>query len=290
MGKRLSFSEKCFSLLCKRSDKGWGEIKTNIQSQENLYSIQNKDWKMFWERIGESIPSFHNKVIVDYGCGSGFDSLFMLRRGARYVYCLEIVERYLKSAKDLHSFYGFRNVSYIDNNNVMELRKKIAGGIVDIIYCRDVMEHVASPYLVINSMYSLLKHGGVAFIGFSPLYKSPYGAHIRNKCKVPWVHLIFSEKTIITVLKKLYGLPSSIEGYLDIEGSGVNKLSYFQYLEMLGRFRWKIEINHFNHFPRRVFLTESLNLITALIPLKIIKELFIINTYVKLKKNINKCA
>ena len=147
------------------------------------------------------------------------------------------------------------------------------------------MEHFQSPFDVLSSMFSILKVGGVALIGFSPLYKSPYGAHIKSKCKVPWVHLIFSEKTIFNVFKELYG--SSAKSYSDLKGAAVNKLSYFDYINMIRNFQWKTEINYINQFSKKTWLVVILDLILKCIPLKNVKELFIIGSYVKLRKYSN---
>ena len=282
----LNIKENLFSLLCKKNIK-WGEVKKKKLNEAELFKVQKIEWINFWKRFEQDEPSFQNKVVVDYGSGFGFDSLFMLKSGASHVHCLEVTADRLESCKNMHKSNGYQNATYIDNKNVEELVNKVGINEVDIIVCRDVMEHVPFPEAVLKSMYDILKPGGVAYIGFSPLYKSPYGPHISAYCKFPYIHIIFSEDTIINVLKKLYNLPATVKGYIDIPGSGVNKLAYFDYMKYLNHLDWNIEKSLKNSFQRRRFLKSFLNFFVFLIPIRSIQELIIVNSYTKLiKKNV----
>ena len=284
MKESFCLAERCFYLFCNKTIKDWSTTGKTGLSQQKLMSTQKKEWNEFWSRMDSPVPDFDGKTVIDYGCGYGYDSLITLQGGAKHVYCLEISEDRLKKARALHESHGFGNVSYIDNTNVRELANKIDNNSVDIIFSRDVMEHVPSPEQVLESMYSALKPGGEAYIGFSPLYKSPYGPHFGAKCKYPWIHLVFSEKTILNVFKEIYGLNPSVKSYQDIEGSGVNKLSYFDYKETIERFAWKKEIDLVNRFPNRRPVMMLLNFFISIIPVRGIKELFIVNSYIKLNK------
>lgn len=280
----MNFREKIFAKFCNKN-RTWGDPAKETLSVTELMPLQKEEWKYFWSKYGKAYPDFNGKVIVDYGCGYGFDSLLMLQEGAKHIYCLEISKERLEKSERLHKEYGYSNVTYIDNQDVTQLSKKIGIETVDIIICRDVMEHVPTPYEVLNSMYMVLKKGGASFVGFSLLYKSPYGSHFSSYCKVPWIHLIFSENTILNVFRELYDLPESIKNYQDIPGSGLNKLSYFTYMKYLKKFQWRIEINLKNVFPKRLYLTKISKVIIPLLLFKSVKELFILNTYVKAVKN-----
>ena len=279
----FNFKEKLFASLCNKNKK-WGSEKLDLPD-ETLVKLQKNEWEIFWAKLGEKSLNFKDKIIVDYGCGYGYDSLFMLQEGASFVYCLEISDERLDASVKLHQSYGFYNVNYIDNSNIKELSKKVGKEKVDVIICRDVMEHIPSPYDALESMYEILKPGGDVYIGFSPLYKSPFGAHFSGLCGIPWIHLFFSEKTVLNVFKELYKISEDINTYLDIPGSGVNKLSYYYYISIIKKFSWVLEKNYINKFPNRGYLTKSLNSLIFLIPFKVLKELFIVNSYSKIKKN-----
>jgi hypothetical protein len=50
----------------------------------------------------------------------------------------------------------------------------------------------------------LKKHGKI-YLGFAPLWKRPYGAHISSTTKLPWAHLIFPEKIVLAQHSRLTG-------------------------------------------------------------------------------------
>ncbi|MBN2296545.1 MAG: class I SAM-dependent methyltransferase [Pirellulales bacterium] len=284
MNKRFNFAEKCFALCCKKNIPPWGTTKKTDLSREELIDLQRNEWQHFWERMDVHIPNFKNKVVVDYGCGFGYDSLFAMQSGAKHVYCLEVSQTRLKGARELHLLHGFDNATYLDNTNVEELPSKIDAG-VDIIFSRDVMEHVPCPREVLDSMYRIAKPGGRIYIGFSPFYKSPYGPHFKNHCAIPWIHLIFSEQTILNVFKEKYGLDSSVNSYQEIEGSGVNKLSCYDYEKLLDGFDWRRESELTNRFHNSPLISKTLNLLVKAIPLNKVRELFVINSYISLQKS-----
>jgi len=283
MNKRLSFAEKCFALCCKKNIPPWGTTEKTALTEEELVALQMREWEQFWERMDTPIPNFENKIVVDYGCGMGYDSLFVLEQGAKHVYCLEVSQTRLEAAEDLHLSHGFENATYLDNTNVARLPSKIDSG-VDIIISRDVMEHVPCPMEVLDSMYRIAKPGGEIYIGFSPFYKSPYGPHFKNHCAIPWIHLFFSEQTILNVFKEKYGLDRSVGSYQEIEGSGVNKLSCYDYWKMLDEFNWSRESHLANRFPQRPLFSKVLNTLAKIIPIKKVGELFVINSYASLRK------
>lgn len=276
----MNLREKIFSIFCDKNRK-WGNVEKENLDNNKLLKIQKDEWAIFWKKMKEKSVNFMDKVIVDYGCGYGYDSLFMLQEGAKHAFCLEISQERLDASRLLHLSYNYNNVTYIDNSNISELPNKIGRGNVDIIICRDVMEHIPFPHEALNSMYEILKPGGNAYIGFSPLYKSPYGSHFSSYCKIPWIHLIFSERTVLNVFKELYKLSKAINSYQEIPGSGLNKLSYFKYLELLKKFNWDIEKNYINILSNREYLAKILNIFIPLIPLKSIRELFIVSAYTK---------
>ena len=50
----------------------------------------------------------------------------------------------------------------------------------------------------------LLAPGGELAIGFGPLWKSPYGGHIKYMTRLPWAHLLFSETVILRERERFF--------------------------------------------------------------------------------------
>ncbi len=284
MNHHFNVSQHLFAMMCNKKRKEWSdEIKKALPADQLLH-MQEKEWHKFWNKLNEQPPDFKGKIVVDYGCGYGYDSLFVLKAGAQHVYCLDVELNRLEDSERLHKTHGFQNATYIDNSDIDSLPTKIGEKSVDILFSRNVMEHVPKPKNALKAMYGVLKPGGVAYIGTAPLYKSPFGPHFSGKCKVPWVHLMFSEETILSVFKELYHLPESVEHFQDIPGSGVNKMSYYQYRDMFHSFDWDIDHEYVNRFTGRDMMEKAVHMTTALIPFKAARELIIFNSYVKLIK------
>jgi len=49
-----------------------------------------------------------------------------------------------------------------------------------------------------------LAHGWRIAIGFGPLWKSPYGGHIGYMTRLPWAHLLFSERAIMRERRRFF--------------------------------------------------------------------------------------
>jgi hypothetical protein len=57
----------------------------------------------------------------------------------------------------------------------------------------------------------VLRPGGRLYVNFPPYYH-PYGAHLSDAIYIPWVHLFFSERTLIEAYKSLVAdLPDGAE-------------------------------------------------------------------------------
>jgi 2-polyprenyl-3-methyl-5-hydroxy-6-metoxy-1,4-benzoquinol methylase len=100
ISKSFNLSEKIFSSFCHKNRK-WGSVEKENISAEKLLSIQKAEWDVFWNKLDESNVSFKDKIVVDYGCAYGFDSIFMLQEGAKHVHCFEITQERLDISQKL---------------------------------------------------------------------------------------------------------------------------------------------------------------------------------------------
>jgi len=98
----------------------------------------------------------------------------------------------------------------------------------DLILSKDAFEHIIPLKDVLNEIILRLKPDGKILIGFGPLYNSPYGDHRRTKSIIPWGHLIFSERTIVSRINKRAN--NRIKSIYDL---GLNKYSLRYFDELL---------------------------------------------------------
>ena len=74
-------------------------------------------------------------------------------------------------------------------------------GYFDAAYSWSVFEHVKNVSGALESIFGVLKSGGVLFIQIAPLYYSAYGSHLGRLGIKGWEHLIFTDEELATNLK-----------------------------------------------------------------------------------------
>ena len=155
--------------------------------------------KFYLERYSEA-EMFSDKTVVDIGCGAGGKSLYYASRGVKEVIGVEILEKYRAEADTLSNELGLTNQFRFVCADAAAL--PFADGSIDTIIMNDAMEHVARPEVVLSEMMRVLRPGGRLFVNFPP-YHHPFGAHLSDLIYIPWVHLFFSEATLVEGYKEL---------------------------------------------------------------------------------------
>ncbi|MGE4283508.1 MAG: class I SAM-dependent methyltransferase [Clostridia bacterium] len=199
---------------------------------------------------------FKDKVVLDIGCGAGGKTLYYASLGAKKVYGLDIVERYLKESNDLANKKGLSNQFEFVLGNAANLQ--FEGNYFDSIIMNDAMEHVNEPLKVLNECHRVLKPSGKLYINFPP-YFHPFGAHLSDAIGIPWVHLFFDEKTLIQVYKDL--VKEFHDGKQRINfriSEDENDAEYFSYINRMTIKRFKkllihtdYSIFYYNEIPLR---------------------------------------
>ena len=154
----------------------------------------------FYTKVKTTNEMFKDKIILDIGCGAAGKSLYYASLGAKEVHGVDVVEGYAKQSKELAIEKGFEDVFTFHLGDAANL--EFLDNTFDTIIMNDAMEHVAKPEEVMKECYRVLKPGGKLYINFCP-YHHPFGAHLSDVIGIPWVHLFFSEKTMIDAYKEL---------------------------------------------------------------------------------------
>ena len=126
------------------------------------------------------------RTVIDFGCGTGGDSVEIARHGAARVIGLDIVEPALAVARQ-----AARDANVVDRCAFQTTTDEKA----DAIICIDSFEHFADPAGVLRTMADLLRPDGTAYVSFGPPWLHPYGGHSFSV--FPWAHLVFTERTLL---------------------------------------------------------------------------------------------
>ena len=127
-----------------------------------------------------------DKVVIDFGCGTGAEAIEIAARGARKVIGLDLRESVLQIARR-----AARQAGVDDRCTFVTQTDEKA----DIVLSVDAFEHFDNPAGVLLKMGDLLKPDGIIMIEFGPPWYHPLGGHLFSV--FPWAHLIFTERALI---------------------------------------------------------------------------------------------
>lgn len=202
---------------------------------------------------------FEGKNVLDMGCGAAGKSLYYVSIGAAHVTGVDIVEHYKKEAEDFASRLGYAEKFDFIIGDAAHL--PFENNTFDTIIMNDFMEHISEPENALREGLRLLKQGGRIYINFPPYYH-PTGAHMSDVIGIPWVHMFFSEKTLISAYKQLVsGLPDEQERISLRISTGINGQEQIGYINKMTLKRFQRIIKtlgispvYYREMPLRNFL------------------------------------
>lgn len=190
---------------------------------------------------------FQNKTVLDLGCGAAGKSLYYASLGAEKVIGVDIVASYQKSAEELAEKLGLRDRFAFLAGDVTKL--SLPEESVDTIIMNDFMEHAAQPEKVLQKALKLIRKDGRIYINFPPYYH-PFGAHLSDAIAIPWVHLFFSEQTLIRSYKELTArLPDGKERVAFRIAKDKDGKEYFSYINKMTIKRFERMLKALNISP-----------------------------------------
>jgi ubiquinone/menaquinone biosynthesis C-methylase UbiE len=154
----------------------------------------------FYLKHNTADEMFKDKVVLDIGCGAGGKTVYYASLGVKKIRGLEILEKYREEAENLAKAHNLADKFEFVRGDAADM--PFEDETFDTIIMNDAMEHVDKPEKVIEECYRVLKKDGRLYLNFPP-YNHPYGAHLSDAVGIPWVHVLFSEKTLIKAYKEL---------------------------------------------------------------------------------------
>lgn len=201
-------------------------LKLSRTQDGNDYAAGVRSWSMAdaLRNLQDFIPSYEaiiaGKRVLDFGCGSGHQTVALARAGAAFVVGVDIVPSLIDAATELAREQGVDGKTrFID---VSSSPISDEDGQFDVIVSQDSMEHFLDPRSVLLEWQRLLQPDGVVLVTFGPPWLAPYGAHMHFFTRVPWVHLLFSERSVLAARSRYRN--DGARKYADVEG-GLGKLT-----------------------------------------------------------------
>lgn len=248
MPSRISIGERLLLFLSRKPEAGDYEEGIDHWDLDNALSNLCRDFPGFLSHILD-------REILDYGCGTGFQTVALARNGAKYVVGIDINREYLQKGRSLAQEFGVQDK--VEFLSCLDDRRR---GRFDMVISQNSMEHFPEPEKALEEMGAALNPRGKIFVTFACPWLSPYGSHMHFFTKIPWVNILFDEKTVMRVRARFRG--DGATRYEDVEG-GLNKMTVAKFerivagtrlqishrryrgvkgLDFLGKFPWSREL------------------------------------------------
>tara|TARA_R110002126_G_scaffold139859_1_gene284688 strand:+ start:4622 stop:5395 length:774 start_codon:yes stop_codon:yes gene_type:complete len=174
--------------------------------------------------VKDEVPGFlaeyvRGKRVVDFGCNTGDQSLTLLNEGATEVVGIDINEAALSDARALIEREGVADkIQFVTHPDQIE------GEPFDLVLSQNAFEHFDDAKAVLQQMRDMIKPGGHVVLSFGPPWRAPYGSHMYFFCRLPYSHLLFPEKAVMTVRQSYRN-----DGYRTYAEAGLNKMLVKQF-------------------------------------------------------------
>jgi SAM-dependent methyltransferase len=157
------------------------------------------------------------KRVLDFGCGAGMQAIAIARLGASEVVGLETNPSTLEQAR--------RNATAAGVADRTRFQDRLSDDLVgrfDIVLSQNSMEHFSNPASILVDMRRAIGTHGELWITFGPPWFAPYGSHTHFFTRLPWVNLLFSEETVMSVRSRYRH--DGARRYEEVE-SGLNRMT-----------------------------------------------------------------
>jgi SAM-dependent methyltransferase len=213
------------------------------------------------------MTSFAGKDVLDFGCGLGYQVVALAKNNAKHVVGIESNARRLNEARNLALQAGVTDRVEFAANLEDRFRSRF-----DLVISQNSMEHYPDPLATLREMKTALKRQGTLLITFGPPWYAPEGSHMHFFTTLPWVNILFNERTVMRV--RAHFRNDGATRYEDVE-SGLNKMTVAKFERIVTACGMKVRGKKYDCVKR----------LNALGKIPILRELFINNISCQLQPN-----
>ena len=162
--------------------------------------------------------------VLEVGCGEGGNLLPFLEMGCQ-CYGVELSKVNYENALKFYEENPLKHQLFLLRKNIYDVTPDELGGLFDIIFLRDVIEHIPAQEEFMKHLKKFISPNGVLFFAFPP-WRMPFGGHqqiIRKKwvSMLPYMHVL-PRFLYRLVLKTLGVSEGEIQDLLNLEETGIS--------------------------------------------------------------------
>ncbi len=218
----------------------------------------------------KTIPDFlsyiRDRHVLDYGCGPGWQALAMVMEGAKRAHGLDIRDVWIENGRRIAAEHALSDrVSYsLDIPSTF-----------DVCVSFGAFEHYADPEAELRKMVGAVKPGGLVIISWAEPWFSPHGSHFSPFFRLPWLNLLFTERTLLEA-RKTYKSDGATR-FHEVAG-GLNRMT-------VARFERAIENTECEIVQKHLFAVKRLAMVTQV---PVVRELMTAACSCVLRKPVSK--
>lgn len=167
-----------------------------------ISALSNDD---FWQRFGGE-PNWRGMRVLDLGCGHGAMAVRIGQAGGTVVGA-DLNEERIEYAKRNLALNFPDLVDRVTFEATDATKTLSPDSPFDVIVSKDTFEHVDDPTSLLVGLGKLLTPSGRIYVGFSPLFFSPFGDHGNLGLKLPWAHAILPKKVVYSAASRIHRQP-----------------------------------------------------------------------------------
>jgi len=207
-------------------------------------------------------PENKNIRVLEVGCGYGGNLIPFLERGYECV-GIELLEENYKDALNLYEGNHLKANLQLLNKNIYDVTPDEIG-VFDIVFLRDVIEHIPEQEIFMKHLKRFVSRKGVVFFAFPP-WRMPFGGHQQICAKkwvsrIPYMH-IFPKCVYKSILKLLGSSENEINALIQIAETRISierfrKIIRHENYKVIRKTHWFINPNYEIKFalkPRKIF-------------------------------------
>ncbi len=195
----------------------------NTSERDALYFLR--------KTVPDLVKLIEGKTVLDFGCGRGWQAIAMAKQGAARVVGLDI--RGLESAAE-----RAREAGCADQVSFTSRIPPEAAETFDVVVSCSSFEHFSDPEGALAAMSHAARPGGIVIVSFAEPWYSPHGSHMNFFTKIPWVNLLFSERSVMEA--RSHFRSDGARRYEDVEG-GLNRMTLAKFERIMQASGMEIE-------------------------------------------------
>ena len=247
-----TFSQRVIARLNRLFGPRNRYFESLIRSPEEALEYSIRSGRVVHEQFA-GWNDFTDKVVLDFGCGTGGKTLFYAQQGPRLTVGVDI-QLPIKRATE---YAGARRLKVEFLPLAENGRIPLPACSCDVVINSSVLEHLPDPAQTFRELRRILKSDGLLLNRWHP-FRSRYGAHLWSAIGIPFAHLCFREADLVQVyhrtLQNRFGAIPAGVGNVTTESRTFSDLTYNLNRFSVRRMRETLEQAGFSLLERRYYV------------------------------------